>query len=151
MTGTRSLYKRLDKIEKSMDEKALVKKCVKVASQIRIDWYKRTTSGKDKNLKSFKPYSKNYKEYKSKNKNTYRGVVDLSWRGMQGGMLSGMAEKRISDGALIYMNNEDSNIIGPYHQNGTSKLPKRKFWGLSKKDNAKIKKYLFKDTVRAFR
>ena len=180
ISGTRSLYNRLAKIEKSVDQKELIKKCVKVGSQVRIDWLKRTAEGKDRDLRSFKPYSTNYKKYKEKNKNTYRGVVDLAWRGMQGGMLSGMAVKILSDGALIYMNNADSNKIGSYQQNGTHAtmikpktkkalkfpvadgfafakevylpgLPKRKFWGLSTKDKAKIRKYLFKYTVRTFR
>jgi len=87
---------------------------------------KRTQSGKDKNSKGFKPYSKSYGK---------TGRVNLTDKGS---MLQSITRKKIKDGVRLYFgsSNENSKAYG------NQVTYKRKFFGIDKKQMKHIKERL---------
>lgn len=93
---------------------------------------KRTQSGKDKNKKGFKPYSKLYGK---------AGRVNLTETGT---MLQSIDRKKIKDGVRLYFpnTNENSKAHGNQIKYG------RKFFGLDKDQKKLIKQRLGKYVVK---
>ena len=103
-----------------------------VSESIIVGIIKRTQSGKDKNKKRFKAYSKNYKK---------SGTVNLTETGT---MLHSIDRKKIKDGVRLYFpnTNENSKAHGNQIKYG------RKFFGLDKGQKELIKRKLGKYVVK---
>lgn len=122
------------KINFSNVEKQLIDKREKqlrtLGSEIIVGIIKRTQSGKDKDLKTFKPYSKAYAKSKAK----YSSKVNLT---VSGNMLNSIDYKSIKNGLRFYFNaNEEKKKAKGNIGYG------RKFFGIDKKQKAWIKNKL---------
>jgi len=103
-----------------------------VAESVIVGIIKRTQSGKDKNKKGFKGYSKNYDK---------SGTVNLTDTGT---MLHAIDRKKIKDGVKLYFPN--SNEARKAY--GNQVTYKRKFFGLDEKQKELIKRKLGKFIVK---
>lgn len=88
----------------------------------------RTQSGKDVNLKSFKPYSESYKKTKG-------GKVNLT---ATGAMLHAISNKNIPNGVRFYFNASSETQKAGWNQKV------RKFFGIDKKQIKHLKKVMGK-------
>lgn len=83
----------------------------------------RTQSGVDRNGKSFKPYSKEYADFKG----VSSGDVDMTFGGDMLAAIDGIAE---SNNVVLYINDE-TETLKAYNHNVGAPLPKRTFFGLT--------------------
>jgi hypothetical protein len=90
---------------------------------------KRTRSGKDVNLSSFKPYEANYKK---------TGVVNLT---ITGKMLNSILFKRIRNGVRFYFPNREN-------AKAYSNQQKRKFFGVDRVQIKDVKKRMLKSITK---
>jgi len=97
---------------------------------------RRTSSGLDFQRKRFIPYSEAYSKLKNKTR------VDLQDTNK---MLQNIATKTISKNRVsVYFRSQYEAEKALYHQTGTGKLPKRKFFGF----DAKLKKVIQKNFAK---
>jgi len=100
--------------------------------QLKTIIIKRTESGKDQEGKAFRAYSQAYSELKGKTK------VDLEDTNK---MLQSISSKVVSrNKAQVFFRSPREATKGLFHQKGMGKLPKRKFFGFSKKTEKVIQK-----------
>lgn len=106
-----------------------------IVESIIVGIIKRTQSGKDKNKKAFKPYSKAYGK---------TGKVNLTDKGT---MLHSIDRKKIKNGVRLFFGNtkENAKAFGNQVTFG------RKFFGLDKDQIKHIKKELSKIIVKTTR
>jgi hypothetical protein len=102
----------------------------------------RTNQGKDKNNKSFKPYSTRYK--KSREFKIYGKTSRVNLK-LSGEMQASIHPGR-SSGQTVTIAITDPEQVGKArgHINGSGPLPVRDFWGLSMKDQVSILKEIFR-------
>ena len=103
-----------------------------VSESIIVGIIKRTQTGKDKNKKRFRSYSKNYGK---------TGTVNLTETGT---MLHSIDRKKIAGGVRLYFPNANENSKA--HDNQVKYG--RKFFGLDKKQKELIKRKLGKYVVK---
>jgi len=117
---------------------------VKQAAQIvRKEILKDTGASKDINGRKFKKYSAGYAAKKGNAK------VNLKDSGK---MLSSLRVKRISNTKYeLSFSSKKEGIKAAVHNRGIGKMPKRQFFGLSKKAKAKIGKSIKAKLKRRFR
>ncbi len=106
-----------------------------VAESIIVGIINRTQSGKDKNKKGFKGYSKNYKK---------SGTVNLTDTGT---MLQSIDRKKIKNGVKLYFPNTNENKKAY----GNQVKYKRNFFGLDKQQKELIKQRIGKHVVKTTR
>lgn len=103
------------------------------ANELKADMVTRTQSGKDRNSRAFKSYSKEYKEAKSKDFGSSK--VNLTRTGQ---MLNGIDWKKINEGIRFYFNSSEQNTKAFYNQKT------RKFFGFGAKETKELKAKLTK-------
>ena len=103
------------------------------AGNIEAGMIKRTQRGLDVNLKSFDPYSKEYKAYKRKKGRS--GKVDLTFTG---NMLNAMTHKTIPNGVRFYFNAKAQRDKARWN------MATRYFFGADVKQIAYLKKKMEK-------
>jgi len=103
-----------------------------VAESLIVGIIKRTQSGKDKNKKAFKPYSKNTPK---------RGRVTLT---DTGAMLHSIHRKKIKNGVKLFFPNTNESKKA-FHNHKTLKRP---FFGIDKSQIENIKTRLGKAIVK---
>ena len=86
----------------------------------------RTKSGKDVRDITFAKYAE---------KTRKNGIPDLTDKG---DMLNSLVVDAVENKAVISMKNSTENDKGRYHQDGTTKMPQREWFGLSKSDINKL-------------
>lgn len=106
-----------------------------VAEGVIVGIINRTQSGKDKNSKGFKPYSKAYGK---------TGRVNLTDKGS---MLQSIDRKKIKNGVRLYFGNTNENRKA----HGNQVKYGRKFFGIDKKQKEHIKTRLGKFIVKTTR
>jgi len=112
-------------------EDTTVRKLRLLGSEIIVGIIKRTQKGKDVNNRKFKKYSKAYGKIKSKK---YGGTTpNLT---ATGNMLNAINQKDIKNGIRIYFIGNEEKRKAKQNQK------KRKFFGVDRKQKAKIKKRL---------
>ena len=100
--------------------------------QLKTIIVKRTESGKNVNMKDFTAYSPAYADLKGKT------TVDLSDTNQ---MLQSISSKVVSrNKAQVFFRTPRQATKGLFHQKGMGKLPKRKFFGFSKKTEKVIQR-----------
>ena len=100
--------------------------------QLKTIIVKRTESGKNVNMKDFTAYSPAYADLKGKT------TVDLSDTNK---MLQSISSKVVSrNKAQVFFRSPREATKGLFHQKGMGKLPKRKFFGFSKKTEKVIQR-----------
>ena len=102
------------------------KQMADIAKDARTLMTRRTQSGKDIKDRTFKPYSLLYKK---------SGTPNLTDTGR---MIGGLEVNSRKDYGKISITDVEQNNKGYYHQKGMGRLPKRKWFGLSPKDNNKL-------------
>jgi len=128
----KNIKNRAKRLDKSSD-KAIQKVTAAIATHIK----ERTLKGRDKNGKSFKEYSNSTLEYKQKRGGKFfNGNVNLNDSGK---MMSSMQSKRISSkvGVVRFTRKEEA-VKALKHIQGKGKLPKRNFFGLSKRETTRF-------------
>ena len=130
VTGLASINKKLDSLAKV--EPSIFDKVGAYALQAITD---RTHSGKDVDGKSFKPYTHDYLRNR-----TYAGrsgKVDLNFKG---NMLAAMKYRNTGKSVILYFNAKDEMLKAHGHHFGNPKkgLPRRRFFGLSRKERKHI-------------
>lgn len=104
----------------------------------------RTNNGKDKNGQAFKRYSEAYKKsdtFKIYGKDP--GTVNLK---LTGAMQSAIDVLEVTPQTVtLGFVDQEENDKAHGHVNGSNKLPKRDFWGINEKEQAKILKETIKD------
>ena len=136
--GADKLQAKLKKIDKSL----LTRKIMgKVALGITTFMRERTLSGKDEDGKKFKSYSDSYLKFKQERGGKFfGGNVDLF---NNGDMLGSMQPTSVtSKMAVIGFTKPQEALKASGHQNGFSKLPQRKFFGIGKGGRMEITKLL---------
>jgi hypothetical protein len=119
-TTVKTSKSTLKTISKRETTQLLNKIGVEVTTHIRT----RTENGKDINNRSFEAYSDSTIEQKKrKGQSTSVNLKDSSK------MLNSIRWKNITNGIEVYL--IDRNKIASYHQNGSGKLPQRKWFGLT--------------------
>jgi ABC-type phosphate transport system ATPase subunit len=103
-----------------------------VAESIIVGIINRTQSGKDKNKKGFKAYSKSYGK---------SGTVNLTEKGT---MLHSIDRKKIKNGIKLFFSNTNENAKA----HGNQVKYGRKFFGIDKKQKELIKRRLGKYIVK---
>ena len=103
-----------------------------VAEAIIVGIINRTQSGKDKNNKGFKAYSKSYGK---------AGRVNLTEKGT---MLHSIDRKKIKNGVKLFFSNTNENAKA----HGNQVKYGRKFFGIDKKQKELIKRKLGKYIVK---
>jgi ABC-type phosphate transport system ATPase subunit len=103
-----------------------------VAEAIIVGIINRTQSGKDKNKKGFKAYSKSYGK---------SGTVNLTEKGT---MLHSIDRKKIKNGIKLFFSNTNENAKA----HGNQVKYGRKFFGIDKKQKELIKRRLGKYIVK---
>ena len=103
------------------------------ANELKVDMVNRTQSGKDRNQRGFKSYSKDYKKEKSKEFGSSK--VNLTRTGQ---MLNGIDWKKITGGIRFYFNSNEQNTKA-FHNQKT-----RKFFGFGDKETKLLKEDLSK-------
>ena len=116
------------------------KQLIKIASQVRNDIMKRTLSGKDVNERTFKPYAPMTVEIRKK-AGRPTSKVNLSFYHH---MLPMMKTSKVSYGAEISFPDEAERGKARRHNFGKGRLPKREFFGLSKKNINYVEKEIDK-------
>ena len=106
-----------------------------VSESLIVGIIKRTQSGKDKNKKGFKAYSKNYSK---------TGKVNLTDRGT---MLHSITRKKIKNGIRLFFGSANENAKA----HGNQVKYGRKFFGLDKEQKKLIKRRLGKFIVKTTR
>ena len=120
-----TILSNISGIEKSLFNSTILEKImVDVKQRIKL----RTQSGKDKNNKSFTPYSKQYSEQEGKT------LVNLT---QSAGMLNSMTQKVLSnESGKIFFSNKRAKTLADIHNNqgaGRGKVI-RAFFGVNKDD-----------------
>ena len=116
------------------------KQLIKIASQVRNNIMRRTLSGKDVDEKAFKPYHPLTVKMRQK-AGRPTSKVNLSFYHH---MLPMMKTSKVSYGAEISFPDEAERKKGTYHNFGIGKMPKREFFGLSKKNINYVEKEIDK-------
>lgn len=93
----------------------------------------RTQSGKDRDGKSFKPYTASYRKQKAEEFGNSRPNLTRT-----GQMLNSISWKNIKDGIRFYFNSAEQNSKAFYNQKT------RKFFGFTKRETTQLKKQLTK-------
>lgn len=122
-----SLQPRLPKIEFKLSDKQVMSQ---IGAAIKLDVRKRTQSGTDVHGKAFKSYkTSSSKSRGRRGRNT--GRVDLLDTGRMLGAITTtkVTDKEVHVGFTRVIEREKAS----YHQQGKGNLPKREFFGLSKK------------------
>jgi len=129
MTGQNSLLRRLSGLVKELDS---TEKNIWLAfTSFKGGIIKRTKSGKDVSFNQFQEYSEKYKIQKLKKKYvSYSGHPNLI---MNFNMLGSIARKKIKNGMRMFFNNTTEERKANRHQKGLKGMPKRKFFGIDKK------------------
>jgi len=134
MASIQDVIKSLEKMKKSSDK--VVDKAIKtIAIDVYKDIQKKTATGKDVKGGRFTTYSKMTKKLKRNS-----SVVNLR---DSGDMLNDFKVRRKGKGTYqLGFSNSELRKRGQDHQNGTKKLPKRKWVGISKKSRQAMNKTL---------
>ena len=118
-----AIISNLSGIEKTLFNSTILEKiALDMKQRIKL----RTQSGKDKNNKNFKKYSKGYADKEGKT------LVNLT---QTAGMLNSMTQKAMSNDAVkIFFSNNRAKKLADIHMNSAKKI--RAFFGVNKDDNA---------------
>lgn len=106
----------------------------KIANEVKSNIIRDTASGIDVKGRAFTPYSKKYAREKGSSKVNLR---------LKGDMLNSMRIRRLRKNKyeLSFSGNLE-NIKASVHNKGINKMPKREFFGISKKSKSVIKKLI---------
>ena len=118
-----AIIRNLAGIEKTLFNSTILEKiALDMKQRIKL----RTQSGKDKNNKNFKKYSKGYADKEGKT------LVNLT---QTAGMLNSMTQKAMGNDAVkIFFSNNRAKKLADIHMNSAKKI--RAFFGVNKDDNA---------------
>jgi len=119
------------KLNNNINKKVL-KNLALLGNEIVVDMEKRTQNGKDVNNKIFKPYSASYKKTKNK---THGSKVNLT---ASGKMLNNITWKMVKNGLRFYFSSKAER------DKAHSNQKKRKFFGIDRRQKARIVKKLRK-------
>ena len=129
----RSIADRLESLGQSFSGSEILNI---ISMKLKNDILNRTQTGRDADGKPFKKYSAGYSSKEGKT------VVNLTKTGL---MLNSMTQKIMSnDTAMIFFSNPTARERAKIHNNGTNKMPQRKFFAFGVADNASALK-TFKD------
>lgn len=114
------------------------------ASRIERDMRERTGRGVDTQERAFQPYSPKYAEKRVKSGRSSR--VDLVW---SGNMLRSIQTTTTANSAKVFIRaGRNEAVYGAAHQDGNARLPRRRWWGASKKTWSAILKKLHSSISR---
>ena len=138
VTGIKATTKTISKVQKTTND--LPKTIFNYDFKTGI--IKRTQKGLDMQMKAFTGYSAAYKKQKMKRKyKSYNGVVNMT---LDFNMLASIARKKIVGGVRYYFNNKKEEDKAVAHQKGLGNLPKRKFFGIDKRQKKTAMKFINK-------
>jgi len=134
--GIDGLDRTVKNLAKGMND--LPGEIVKVLSTVRNNILNRTKSGNAVDGSEFKPYSSMYQSIRLEN-HRQESPVSLTWTG---NMLRSMKVFNISEGGEIKFDSAQANDLAVKHNEGSGRIPKREFFGLSKDNIEYIDKKL---------
>lgn len=125
----KSFNKRSDEIQEAIKRELLL-----IGSSFRSTLIHRVQRGLDINNNPFVKYSEAYKEYK-RAKGRPVEPVNLTFRFK---MLRAIKVKNSGNSFELFFNSALENDKALAHNFGKGRLPKRQFWGISKKEQDEI-------------